>query len=379
MPTKVTFNGVVNKKNAGNPEELRFAIRTDDHYATAGVTERIIKQFKDNSLMKSGAIAGVVRDAYDAWMDAALKEIADCLDYSHYPHNDAAHPAQIDFYDPEDLARDAMQKGSELCQQCGAKPGVPTLYVTLDEMIDGSGGEGAEIAISREFSLDSAQQPGYQARPGKKPVVEQMKDLAQRLAQMKAQYGENIPIVLLEDNIRHADMLNWVIDRMQENNVFDSGTLAGIATCFCVASREECEKIVHDGKIVPVAAVVDFAGSLTDVLTPRDLLFDGHVVKLGNDMCRLPSIFMDPVKLFKIAPEKADDFRAGIHNINAAFCEQLEKKLGVPVPLSWFPAAEAISRVTGCAIDAPMTEVICKHQLTPLSFKTQPTLSKPQP
>jgi hypothetical protein len=379
MTTKVTFNGVVNKQNADRSGELTFAIRTDDQYATAGVTERIIKHFKDNPLVKPAAIAGVVQEAYQIWMEAALKEIADCLDYTSYPRNNAGHPAKIDFYDPDDLARAAVQKGGQLVQKSGATSGVPALYVTLDEMITGSGGAGAEIAISREFSLASEQQPGYQARPGKKPVEEQMKDLAQRLGQMKAQYGENIPIVLLEDNIRHAGMLNWVIDRMQENNVFAAGKLAGIATCFCVASEEECRKIVHDGKIVPVAAVVDFAGSLTDVLTPRDLMFDGHVVKLGNDMCRLPSIFMDPVKLFKISPEKADDFRAGIHRINAAFCAELEKKLGVPVPLSWFPAAEAISRVTGCAPETPMTEVICHHQLTRNTLKTKPACSKPQP
>lgn len=356
MATKVTFNDVVNDNNAAHSKELTFAIRTDEQYATGDLIKRITAHFKNNPTVSPDAIKGVVHDAYRVWSAAALKEIVSCIDYSRYPLPQGAPLAKVEFYDAEDLAQEAMIKGAQL-----VKKGAPVLYVTLDEMIKGSAGEGAELAFSREFCLNSEQQAGYRTRPGKKPIEAQVQALAARLQQMKAEHGSNVGFVLLEDNIRHANMLNWVIDLMQQNGVFEAGNLAGISTCFNVASPEELAKIVHDGKSVPVTAVVNFAGTLTDVLTPRDLFFDGHVVNVNGKLGRLPSMFMDAVKLFKIDPVKADEFRLGVARINTEFCEQLGRAFGVTVPLSWFPAAEAVAHVTSLPLETAMTDVIRKQ------------------
>jgi hypothetical protein len=376
---KFTFNEVANDKDPGSPPGgLTLAIRADEHDATAGIKKNLIEYLKQSPQQRAffntiarkdhldfeKEIEDVVHEAYRAWVYSVLGEIARGLDYSRYNLNDdPARILNVNSYNAHELAQSVVQKGEQLVRQGGdVKPGLPILYVSLDDMIGAQSEHWGEIAFSRQFSLDGDQQLGYQARPGKNPIEDQMRELAEFLEKLKAQYGEDIPIVLIEDNVRHAKMLNWVIDLMEQNKVFAAGKLAGIATCFCVATEEERQKILHRGQVVPLAAVVDFKDSLTDVVTPRDLLFDGFVVQVEDSMTRLPGIFMNVEKLFKLSPDKVDDFRTRINLTNIEFCEQIEKEFGVAVPLGWFPGAAAISHVTGFPPETPMAEVIRGQQ-----------------
>ena len=167
-----------------------------------------------------------------------------------------------------------------------------------------------------------------------------------------------MPIVLLEDNVRHAKMLNWVIERMERHNIFEHGDLAGISTCFCCAANEEREAIKYRGQTVPVTAVVDFKAAKIDVATPRDLMFDGFVVETPAGVGRLPGIFMDVAKLFKIKPSRADVFEKEVRKANVAFCESMEEKFETPIPLKWTVGAEAISHVTGYSLETSMARVM---------------------
>jgi hypothetical protein len=399
MATKVkcTFNEVANNNGLGSSGGLTLAIRDDEHDVTAVIKKHLIEHLKQSPQQRAffdamarkdhvspeKIIDGIVHDAYRVWTRAVLKAMAQDLDYSLYNIKEGRPKAlNVDFYSADELAKNVIQKGELLARQVSSvKPGTPVLYVSLDDMIQPQSEHWGELAVSRQFSLTGDQQLDYQARPGKKPLGDQMKDLVQLVEKLKAQYGENIPIVLIEDNVRRANMLNWIIDLMDQNKIFAAGKLAGIATCFSVATDEERQKIVHDGKVVPVTAVIDFKDSLTDVVTPRDLLFDGHVVQIKDKMARLPGIFMDVGKLFKISPDKADDFRARINRANSEFCQQIGKKFGVTVPMSWFAGAKAISYVTGLPPETAMTEVIRKQQdslhnqnLPRKKYETKPNL-----
>ena len=142
------------------------------------------------------------------------------------------------------------------------------------------------------------------------------------------------------------------------SGIFDYGDLAGISTCFCCADDAEKALIMCKGKEVPVVAVIDFDSMKVDVVTPRDLLFDGFVVEIGGRTTRLPGVFMETEKVFKIPASRVLRFHEEVRNINTEFCESLETELNVSLSLSWFKVADAISFVTGQKPESAMKNVL---------------------
>jgi hypothetical protein len=160
-------------------------------------------------------------------------------------------------------------------------------------------------------------------------------------------------------------MLNWVIDLMEQKGIFEHAGLAGISTCFCCATPEERNAIRFDGKTVPLTSVVDYGGAIVDVVTPRDLLFDGRVVEYEESgttqIGRLPGPFMDSAKLFKIKPDREADFERRVIKANILFCAKLEEKFGLEIPVQWFGAAPVIAATTGCDQNDRMIDVLRRH------------------
>jgi hypothetical protein len=169
----------------------------------------------------------------------------------------------------------------------------------------------------------------------------------------------------MEDNVRHAKMLNWVIDLLDQEGVLDHAHIAGVSTCFCCASEDERKNLRHKGRVIPVIAAVDYGTHTVDVMTPRDLLFDGYVVQTNTKTARLPAVFMDIEKLFKIDPAKTATFQNSVLNANLAFCKTIEKTFGTPPLLSWFTGADAIAYMTRFPLDTPMEDVINACKTTP--------------
>lgn len=234
------------------------------------------------------------------------------------------------------------------------------IYVSLDSMINYGGDDFSEIAFSRLFTLDGKQQDSYVARPGSKELTVQIKDLCEKAVAVHSKLGRKADIVLIEDNVRHARMLNWFIGQLEQTNLFDNANLAGISTCFCSASPEEQKKIRHNEKIVPVVSVIDFADTKVDVTTPRDLLWDGFVVDLDGTHTRIPGIFTDVSERFKIKRESVDQFRTLINQNNMRMLDKLSKIFRVDIPLDWFTGADVISHVSGHPRNTPMREIIEK-------------------
>ena len=103
-------------------------------------------------------------------------------------------------------------------------------------------------------------------------------------------------------------------------------------------------------------AAIEINAKSFEVSTPRDLFFDGYVVEVNGETTRLPGLFMDVEKLFKVAPEKVDSFTAEVKQASLDFCDRIEKEWGVQVPLKWFTCAKAIASVTGQSLDTPMKQ-----------------------
>lgn len=358
---KLVFNhqGIPSKANPF--EGLTFALRTDAHHATSALKQNLIDHFNAAADPAFGLrLRRRVHAAYQVWGHDILKAMAKNLDYARYGLTDRRdHFLNVHFYDAHQLADDAVSKGAALVRQnAGGRQAPPVFYISLDDMIEPATEHRGEIAFSRLFSADGQQQLGYRARPGKKPLGQQFNDVRTLLETFHKTHGQKLQIVLLEDNVRHAKMLNWVIDLMEDHKIFDHADLAGISTCFCCAPQEERDAIRHRGKTVPLTCVVDYKGAQIDVVTPRDLLFDGFVVETDDSTGRLPGIFMDVAKLFKIRPEKTGAFENKVHRANMAFCKTLEEEFNVTLPLKWFAGAGAISYIAGYAPETPMTDIL---------------------
>jgi len=358
---KLVFNhrGILDRANPF--EGLTFALRTDAHHATGILTQNLLNHFNAAADPAFGLrLRQSVHDAYRVWGHGILKAMAANLDYDRYGLTDPRERfLNVHFYNARQLADDAVVKGEMLVRQLAGhgKP-VPVFYISLDDMIEPQTAHHGEIAFSRLFSATGEQLPGFRARPGKKPLDQQLDDIRELLKHFHSTQGQKLQIVLLEDNVRHAKMLNWVIDLMEQHKIFDHGDLAGISTCFCCASQAERDAIRHQGKTVPLTCVVDYKGAQIDVVTPRDLLFDGFVVETDDNTGRLPGIFMDVAKLFKIRPEKTVAFEQKVHRANVKFCETLEREFGVALPLKWFAGAGAISYIAGYKPETPMIDVL---------------------
>jgi hypothetical protein len=353
---------------------LTVVIRTDARHATASLKKNIVQAIvdkanaarrplpQDDATSLDAQVEKTLHMAYQDWGHNVLSTLADCLDYQRYgltkPEDQVVN---VHFYNARLLSNAVYDRAAELIKKAFPNGGGVAELVSLDDLIEANGDNFSEIAFSRLFNLHGDQQGEYMARPGAKTLDEQLSDLRERLIKLEtAHNGEKPAIVFLEDNVRHAKMLNWVIGKMEDAGIFDHGKLAGIATCFCCASADERKAIKCRGETVPVAPVVDYGDAKVDVVTPRDLLFDGFVVQIMDKTARLPAVFMDVEKLFKIRPEKKEEFRELVTEANIAFCERLEQEFGIRIPLGWFSVADAISEVAGVDPKTPMIDVLKK-------------------
>lgn len=368
-------------------EGLTFLIRTDARYATCGFRKQLLNSVQNNSLQAmfipqalglteeetlDGALKKSVHDAYEEWGVSILHSISRHVNYDLYDIDKSVRRLNVHFHDSHALAEKIANNADDfLKEQPGYNPNVPAIYVSLDEMFHECRAPWAEIAFSRLFSTKGDQQYGYTARPGKMPIEDQVKALAESLKDLQQRYGQKLQIVLLEDNVRHAKMLNWVIDLMDKHDVFESGELACISTCFCSASQEERAAIVHQGRSIPLVPAIELNSKSFEVSTPRDLFFDGYVVEVNGEQTRLPGLFMDVEKLFKVSPDKVDQFKTEIMEASVRFCNRIEKEWNVAVPLSWFTGAKAIAAVTGYAPETRMSEVLEKWHSAPAPIMPQ--------
>ncbi len=383
--TRLIFNEKASGQTGADVQDLTFLIRTDAGFATNGFRQQLISLLQQNAAAPvSGALAinpptlgqssGValeadvrksVHAAYEEWGHSVLDTIARHVNYDLYDINESIRRLSVEFHDSHSLAEQIANNADKfLAAQPDYKADVPVAFVSLDEMFHECRAPWGEVAFSRLFSLKGDQQFGYTARPGKRPIDDQVKNFSQSLKDMQDQYGGKIKFVLLEDNVRHAKMLNWVIDLMDKHGVFESGELACISTCFCSASQQERQAIMHNGRSIPMVAAVEFSAKNFEVSTPRDLFFDGYVVEVEGETTRLPGLFMDVEKLFKVYPDKVESFCEEIRGASMRFCERIEKEWNVSVPLSWFTGAKAIAHVTGADEDTPMLDVLKKLDLS---------------
>ncbi len=358
------FNELVKKRSPVPDQGLTFAIRTDAAFATADLLANIcdhINRQPDHPLNgKPDDVRQVLHDAYATWGHSVLETKARHLDYEKFGLKEPPErKLQIHFYNAHVLTRKAIDSALHIIQQSGAYPDDTTvLFISLDDMIQKQRDYWADVGFSRLFDLSGRTHAGYTGRPGMKDLQEQIQDAKKTLVELEQQYGRKIPIVLLEDNVRHAKMLNWVIDCLDQENMFDHGDLAAIGTCFCCAPEEEREKILYNGHAVPLGIVIDYEQHLVDVCTPRDLLLDGFVVDVHGHKTRLSGLFMDVAERFKIAPDHVDEFRDEVAAANIRFCETLEKELSVSIPAGWFRGSDAVAHVTGRPTDTPMAEIM---------------------
>lgn len=374
--TRLLFNDASSDQPQGASESLTFLIRTDARYATNEFRKKLLSQLQNDlateglnlptrGLQASGlemAVLKSVHDAYEDWGSRVLNSISRHLNYDLYGIDDSARKClSVEFHDSHALAEKIATNADNFMKtKIGHKPEVPAIFVSLDEMFHECRAPWSEVAFSRLFSLRGDQQFGYTARPGKIPIENQIAGLAKSVKNLRSQYGENVQIVLLEDNVRQAKMLNWVIDLMDRHGVFENADLACISTCFCSASVEERESIKHKGLIVPLIAAVQLDAKSFEVSTPRDLFFDGYVVEIAGETVRLPGLFMDVEKLFKICPKKIEQFSAEVRQASIDFCKRIEKQWNVTVPISWFNCSKAISHVTGISQDMSMLKALEK-------------------
>ncbi|MAQ71496.1 MAG: hypothetical protein CL565_04800 [Alphaproteobacteria bacterium] len=352
---------------------LTLVIRTDANHATRQLKKNLLrhmssekikmpfdiatKRTDDGAQLLCDYIKTTIHDAYQVWGHEVLKALSEDLNYSKYgiKTSDEMY-TNVHFYNAKQLSDEALVKGREMVKETHG-PDAKALMISLDDMITSEKYELSEISFSRLFSLCGSQQYDYVARPGYKPIEDQMKDVLEKVKADYAATGKKTPIVLIEDNVRHAKMLNWLVGEMDNAGIFEYADMAGISTCFCCADSEEQSKIkdIH-GNSVPVEAVVNYTKKAVDVTTPRDLLFDGFVVQIEENLGRLPGIFMDIESRFKISPDKVDDFREKIRQANHHFCDTIEAKFGVEIPLSWFAVAKPISHVKKACLSTPMKE-----------------------
>lgn len=355
-------------------DSLVLAIRTDARHALSALQHNIVSHWQREKVRGAyrdaaeaitvpaepeKAARQILHQAYQTWGERVLGAFARNLDYAQYGITDPAQQKlDIHFYNANALAHDAVGRGLQFVQDRFGKGATP-LLVTLDDMIEPRlGQEWAEVAFSRLFTPDGKQHLDYVARPGRPPLPDQFKGVRHLVDSIAHKTGAPVPIVLVEDNVRHAKMLNWVVGNMEKAGVFGQGTPAAIATCFSMATEAERAAIQYKGAQIPVVPSVDYGTAKVDVFTPRDLLFDGLVVQLNQERNgRLPGVFLDESSLptrFKIHPDKTGDFLTDIRRANTAFCFTVERLVGSDLPLKWFACAEPIAKITGASPDRPM-------------------------
>lgn len=373
---KIRHVNLANAEEAVKPlrganDSFTFVIRDDNKHVTAPIASRLINVLSKKPTVKSDFLCAqtgqsledvvhqTVANAYENWMRHSLYMLGRHIDASKYKLDDAqSKRLRVHLYDADELADSVVNKA--LHDPLFVKPGAPEPYlISLDDMIAVPEGRGGEISFSRLFSLCGKDYFDYTARPGHPAIRHQLAKVRNDLKQRFEQTGQATPIVLLEDNIRHARMLNWLENLMDDHGLFDHAYLAGISTCFCSADDAELSKIKHKGtRSVPVSVGVDYVGVNADVQTPRDLMFDGFVVKIDGKKGRLPGIFMDVASRFSVAETRSEAFKEDIRRINREFCLDIREKLGVNMPLLWFVGAKPVSHVTNTHVNTSMLKVM---------------------
>lgn len=347
----LVFNDTAQNPPSAPAEELIFAVRTDAHHATRHIKKNLLSHLSsalgDTPELKE-RVKQTVHNAYRLWAHGVLGALADNLDYKAYGIGESSGKSlRIDIFDAPALSAATLERADALAGTDG-----PALHVSLDSMIRPARAHAAEIGFSRLFSLRGDQQFNYVARPGAKPLDEQIENVRRKLEDLQAQNGgAPAAFVLLEDNVRHAKMMNWLLGKLEEGGVFRHGRLAGIATSFCCAPGEELSLIRHGGAPVPVSAVVNYGGARADVVTPRDLFFDGLVVETQNGTARMPGVLMDVEKRFKIAPGKAEAFCEKVVQANTDFCHALENAFNLKIPLAWLAHPAVLPHAAGVTRD----------------------------
>lgn len=380
--TKVTFRECAIDTNISHSvsEEcgLILAIRTDAHHATRALKNNLLKHVVEqkglSGLFSIGAqqsdqdgtfiseyIDRNISKAYQKWGHTVLSALAESVDYTKYGLvSDRDQHTHVHFYNSQVLAQQAIEKAEQYVNDSYGSE-VPAILISLDDMITTGADNLEQIAFSRLFSICGNKHFGYVPRPGYERMDNQLESIRLKLEALSAQSPTGrTPIVLIEDNVRHAKMLNWLIDEMDKANLFDSGEIAAISTCFSCANDTEKSKIMFEGTSVPVLPVVDYANEVVDVSTTRDLMFDGLVVEIDDTVGRLPAIFMNLEKSFKLSSDQVDSFRKQVCQANVRFCKDLEESFGIDVPLSWFAVAEPVSHVSRENIETPMRKIITR-------------------
>jgi hypothetical protein len=383
------------KAQTGSTQQqpITFAIRTDASHAS----ERLVQELSAFSGRDSSDVLEVVKAEYGVWGYDTLQAFTDYIDYTKYGLEQDSGLINVQLHKRKDLSDAAIANAVKLTRPHLDRNAITPLLITLDEMIDPELHFRAELAFSRLFDIASGKEKGFVQRPGKIPLDEQLAKIFEQVkkAYLGANHGaepisgsnvlserftshskadremrdilrmadsngnDKVPIVLLEDNVRRAKMLNWIIDKMDAAGIFQYATLAGISTCFCNATEEERANIKFNGRRVPIIPVIDYGQNLPiDITTTRDLMFDGFVIDINGELGRLPGIYMDVSERFKIAPKFADAFRHDVALANKGFCDRIEKEFGITPPIEWFDSGRAIAHVTGAPLSTPMAEVM---------------------
>lgn len=335
--------------NQTSRESLALLVREDSGFAC----QDLITAIHENGLICDPAY---IRDAYRDWLSDVVNIIGRYIDPEQY---DFAANTRLrvttDFYNAERLKDNVVENAYALTQQKGNAPAV---YVTLDEMLHENRPCWAEIAISRLFNHEGRKTGDFVARPGSAPIEKQMAQLQQQVAALYRETNERPQVVLLEDNVRHGNMLNTIIGYMQESGVFQNADLAGVSSAFLCAGPDELAKIQHERKSITVRSSVDVSTLSADILTPRDLLMEGVVMPdaTGEKHVRMPVIFLDLARRMKIRPDAQETVRQKICHHNQVFCKAVADHIGrEDIPVQWFEGGDGVARVRNdIETEAPM-------------------------
>lgn len=322
-----------------------IAIRQDTRLAT---------QHLLGTLGVSCKAAEKIHHTYNAWLESVTTVLCESLGNS----------TQYEIFPSDVLHSSIIKLGENHAEKQGYRP----FFVSLDDAITLDLEEWdiphLEIGFSRLYGLDGEVQD-FVARPTMDPLDEQLRKL--KKAVDRAYYsndGNPVGIILLEDNVRRAKTLNWIIEKMAKAGVFENARGRAVSSCFSCATKEEREKLVYDGQPIPILTDYDFAGKGVDVKTPRDLLFDGAVVEIsGADgqkvTRRLPHIFMEnTANVIGVSEEILPKFMVQILNENIKFCKKVRNIVGFEMPLEAFAGGEAIQSVHNFDLGVPMIDVL---------------------
>jgi hypothetical protein len=356
---------------------LTLVIRSDAAFATRSLLhaleearDEVAIPFKNQKRCAS-AFKEILRRHYKTWGHEIIAASVKSLDYGgRYGLLNAEHQrAHVHFHTANSLAGAMMKEACDFIDK-RYPPDKPVLFVSIDDMIHenvfrqyASRGTFQEIGFSRIFSF-ACEERGFVGRPGKDSIEAQLDHARDTARKLQGASPQKVPIILLEDNVRRAKSINWVIDRMQGHGVFQHAEMAGVATCFSVATKEELSNIRFNGKPLPVIIGIDYRDSIVDVITPRDHLFDGFVVEHHGKLGRLPSFMMNQsaaAKYFRINPDHANIFMQNVIDANLGFCEDVKKATGVSPTLQAFVSGPMIADVMGISPETPMEDVL-KHR-----------------